>query len=199
MPIIADPFTLTLSKDRERYLDLISGCQRDFVVPSDMGLLDAFVVRDVTVQGLEDLDLLLLVSANREIEYACYYSVASLVGMGKRVVQSEVRCDVPDLARAVMDMHFLTVYDSLRCSIATTAAGLKMWLKFYAEHCDKYSFFLADVCIDTSTKQGCHNQNPANAELYENLRPVTAEFFASSNTNRDNYVTVIYAVKKSEL
>lgn len=189
MPILANALDVPIEVDQPRYTQLIKGCRHIDVVDFDMRYY-LYDVQDVYVPGLENCRLCLLTDG-RDVLYSCYYNLVTHPQLGKRIVQVEVRCDVPGLARHMMG-YYLEKYDTLRTEITHTPAGRNMWLRFMENA--KYDFLMASLAIDATTEKGLNNQNSALPENFYNLR--TADVTKAWHDNKQD-VVVIYAIKES--
>lgn len=196
MPILANALIEKIEVDHDRYCDLLQNetCVR--LVHGDNATFAAFEVVDTAVPGLEDCKLLLLADMY-EVVYACYYKVAVHPIFGKRVVQVEVRTEVPGLARLVMSQYFLQRFDSLRTDISNTPAGRKMWEKFI-KNSNEQEIYIADLSIDANTELGRRNQDANTVEEIQNLRRLTSDDVIWHDNRRGN-VSVVYATHASIL
>lgn len=203
MPILANTVIASLEEDIPRYEKIIAregtkqwgqGVEHDgkfYDVLSDY--------KDTAIPGLEDCNLMLLRDAARNIVYSCYYKLVGIRGIGTRIVQVEVRCNVPGLARAAMHyfMHFPNA--ALRTDISNTPAGRKMWERFIAQRGYGYHFHLAELLIDLRTPFGATNQDANQVETFENLRHYSPDEEIWHPNRKSGYVTVVYATKESLL
>jgi len=195
MPILANALIDKIEVDHDRYCDLLRYEKYVRLIHGDNATFTAYEIVDTAVPGLEDCKLL-LVADMCEVVYACYYKVANHPTFGQRVVQVEVRTDVPGLARLIMSQYFLQRYVSIRTDISNTPAGRKMWEKFIKA--DQQEFYIADLPIDANTELGRHNQNANNVETVNNLRRLTTDDVIWHDNRRGN-VSVVYATNASIL
>lgn len=194
MPILADPFAIPLSDDEVRYVFLQPDAP-DFKYSFVTETLTGYLLKDETI---EDTELLLLYDDDNVLVYACYFKTAHHHIFGERVVQVEVRCTLPGLARDVMANYFLKHYDSIRCDIQTTMAGMRMWDKF--QKSTDFHFYVANVSIDLRTPHGEQNQNANLPETVDDLRPLSdTPVLDLIDSNRTGIARVIYATNASIL
>lgn len=193
MPILANPFAIPLSDDEVRYAFLQPDAP-DFKYSFRNETLIGYLLKDETI---EDTELLLLYNDDNELLYSCYFKVAHHPKLGERVVQVEVRCVEPGLARDVMANYFLKHYDSIRCDIQTTMAGLRMWDKFVKS--TDFKFYVGWLGIDLRTAHGENNQDANRAEIFDSFGPLNKPVLFYQDTNRLGSVSVIYATNASIL
>jgi hypothetical protein len=194
MPILADPFAIPLSDDEVRYAFLQPDAP-DFKYSFGTMSLIGYLLKDETI---EDTELLLLYDDDTVLVYSCYFKVAHHHTLGERVVQVEVRSTLPGLARDVMANYFLKHYDSIRCDIQTTMAGLRMWDKFVKS--TDFHFYVGWLGIDSRTAHGLQNQNANQPETFDAFWALKDKSVMSlQDTNRLGSVSVIYATNASIL
>lgn len=198
MPILANAVLEQIGNDVDRYEDILNSqtCAYRGSITYDGVIYTAVEISDTEINGLDDCRLLLLYSQQDGIVYSCYFKHVTTETFGHRVVQVEVRCTVPGLARAAMSEYFMLHYDSLRTDISNTPAGRKMWERFIRQ--DGFNFYLADITIDLRTENGAHNQDAYRPEIYQNLRHYNADE-QIWHDNRKGDVIVVYATNEKLL
>lgn len=194
MPILANPFAIPLSDDEVRYVFLQPDAP-DFQYTFGRESLTGYLLKDETI---EDTELLLMYDDDNVLVYACYFKTAHHQIFGERVVQVEVRSTLPGLARDVMANYFLKHYDSVRCDVQTTMAGMRMWDKFQKD--TEFHFYVANVSIDLRTPHGEQNQDANRPETVDDLRPLSdTPVLDLIDSNRTGIARVIYATNASIL
>lgn len=198
MPILADSILEPIGYDIDRYNNILDSQTCAYRGGITLGgvFYTAVEICDTEINGLENCRLLLLYSIDEGIVYSCYFKHVMTKTFGHRVVQVEVRCTVPGLARAAMSEYFMRHYDSLRTDISNTPAGRKMWERFISQ--DGFNFYLSDLTIDLRNEQGAHNQDAYQPEIYQNLRHYNADE-QIWHDNRKGDVIVVYATNEKLL
>ena len=197
MPILANTVIATLEDDADRYADMLVNARVYSVVKFDGNAYDLYAgLSDTEIDGLEDCTLMLLTDADNAVVYSCYYKVASAPKFGIRVVQVEVRCSVPGLARHMMQ-RMVNNGHVIRTDISNTPAGRKMWERFIQQN--DFEYFIADLSIDLRKPYGHTNQDANQNEIYENLRKLEAGEEIWHPNRKSGYVSVVYATKVSPL
>lgn len=196
MPILANAELPLLEQDIERYNYILNTqtCAYTGGIVHEGIEYKTVEISDTEINGLEDCRVLVMYSTpgDGEIVYSCYFRRAVIPVLGRRVVQIEVRCNIPGLARAAMSQYFLKRYNAVRTDISNTPSGMRMWKRFIKQ--GKHNFYLADVSIDMRGPHGEHNQNANLPEIYQNLRNYNAGE-KIWHDNRKGDVVVVYATK----
>jgi hypothetical protein len=192
MPILANALIAPLEDDIDRYAQIIGDDSINCGVMEHDGITyEMREFQDTEITGLEDCRVRTLnVYGTDEIVYSCYFKSVRSPTFGQRVVQVEVRTQVPGLARAVMRNQILQRGRCLRSDISNTPAGRKMWERFIQQ--GDFNFYLADLSIDLRKPYGAHNQDANQIEIFQNLRPYDAKEKVWHD-NRQGDVIVVYA------
>lgn len=197
MPILANTIIATLEDDADRYTDMLIASTVSDVLEHDGAVYDVYSsLSDKEIPGLEDCSLMVLTDSDNTIVYSCYYKLVGTRVFGKRIVQVEVRCSVPGLARAVME-RLVQKGLTLRTDISNTPAGRKMWERFIQQ--SGFNFYLAELTIDLRAPQGFINQDANQPEIYKNLRRLSPDEEVWHPNRKSGYVTVVYATKEKLL
>lgn len=200
MPILANASLPMLELDIDRYEHILNTqtCMYRGGAYHEDTYYKFVEISDTEINGLEDCRVLLAYadSTNGGIVYSCYFRQAKTSKFGQRVVQVEVRCTVPGLAREIMREYFMRHYDTLRTDISNTPSGRRMWEKFVLDAGQHY--YLADVSIDLRKPYGASNQDANQPEIYQNLRPYNADEMIWHD-NRQDAVVVVYATNEKLL
>lgn len=202
MPIIADDFVDPIRDDAERYLRLIE--EGKLIYESDLEFeSDGEPEKFRVYAGSEDVVngdcRLVVLRYKKEIVYSCYYKLAQTTEFGLRAVQIEVRQERHGLARKMMHDWFLKKFDSLRCDLASTRAGKRMWQKFCEESLAVgHKVYGAEISIDHRvTEHWADNQNSNLPEEVINVERLTAKQLEKSfatlwHDNRQGNIKVLY-------
>lgn len=190
MPILANALIAKLDDDVARYQQIIETDSMNCgTLVHDGVTYNIREFQDTEIAGLEDCRVRTL-SVRDEIVYSCYFKFVRSMMFGTRVVQVEVRTQVPGLARAVMRNQILERGWCMRSDISNTPAGRKMWERFIQQ--GEFNFYLADLSIDLRTPDGALNQDANQLEIIHSLRPYDANEKVWHD-NRQGDVIVIYA------
>lgn len=197
MPILANTIIATLEEDADRYTDMLIESTVSDVLEHDGAVYDVYAnLSDKEIPGLEDCALMVLTDSDNAIVYSCYYKLIGTQVFGKRIVQVEVRCSVPGLARVVME-RLVQKGLTVRTDISNTPAGRKMWERFIQQ--SGFNFYLAELTIDLRAPQGFINQDANQPEIYKNLRHLSPDEEIWHPNRKSGYVTVVYATKEKLL